>query len=225
MFALPALPFAYDAFAPVISERAMRLHHDRHHRGYLLQTNDLLGEGTDAALETVIANAAPLSDRRLFNNASQAWNHSFFWSSMAPVRSSPIGALRQAVGSTFGDIDGMKQAFVRTGLAHFGAGWLWLFTDNAGGLDLQSTHDATSALSFEGKTPLLVCDLWEHAYYLDHQNDRAHFLEGWFDTASNWTFAASQFSAANNAGEVWRHPPPANAGKPAFAPHSELEKT
>ncbi len=172
------------------------------------------GETNHAVLETIIADAAPLPDQRLFNTASQAWNHSFFWVSMAPARQSPGDALGALIGETFGDMVAMKQAFVQAGMAHFGSGWLWLMTGQFGGLEFQTTHDAASALGIKGKTPLLACDLWEHAYYLDHQNDRQHYLAGWFDTAPDWAVATSQCSAARIGGGPWRHPAPALLAAP-----------
>lgn len=213
MFALPDLPYAYGALEPVMSERALRIHHDKHHGAYVKALNALLEAGADPSkpLEQIILEASVGADRKLFNNAAQTWNHSFFWEAMSPGRETPSGALALAIDTAFGGLAGLKTAFVNEGVAHFGSGWVWVATDQIGVLRLLSTHDATDTLSHAGLTPLLVCDLWEHAYYLDHQSDRKGFLEGWFDALPNWHFAALQHAAAEGRGAPWRHPAPAAA--------------
>ncbi len=210
MYVLPDLPYAYDALQSVISDRTLRFHHDKHHGGYVKALNELLARetATSATLEAVILDASRSGKQKLFNNAAQAWNHSFFWLSMSPKRQRPSGALAAAIDKTFGDLAGLKTALVEAGAGHFGSGWVWLVADQEGGLDVRSTHDADDTLSQAGTTPLLVCDLWEHAYYLDHQNNRKGFLEGWFDALPNWPFAASQYEAARGHGAPWRHPAP-----------------
>ena len=210
MFKLPDLPYAYDALEPVISDRTMHLHHDKHHATYVKTTNELLQKSgkTAASLEAVIADSAKASERKLFNNAAQAWNHGFFWMAMSAQRGQPDGALKAAIDRTFGDLAGLKTAFVTGGVDQFGSGWVWLVSDAEAGLRVLSTHDADDFVSLSKMTPLIVCDVWEHAYYLDHQNDRKAYLEAWFDALPNWTFAASQFAAATGQGEAWRFPAP-----------------
>jgi len=210
MFALPDLPYAYDALEPLISERTMRFHHDKHHAGYVNTLNRLLAEAgkTPATLESVILDAAKAGDKKLFNNAGQAWNHSFFWDAMTPRREAPTGDLAVAIDGAFGGLEGLKAAFVAEGVGHFGSGWVWLVADRARQLSVRSTHDADDPVTQANMTPLLVCDLWEHAYYLDYQNDRKGFLEAWFDALPNWRLAASQCAAAQEGGEPWRHPAP-----------------
>ena len=109
----------------------------------------------------------------------------------------------------FGDLAALKTAFVTEGIGHFGSGWVWLTADKSGALKIISTHDAECTLTLDGVTPLLVCDLWEHAYYLDHQNNRKGFLEAWFDSLANWSLAESQLAAAQGNGAVWAYPAPA----------------
>jgi Fe-Mn family superoxide dismutase len=209
MFSLPDLPYAYDALEPVISDRTMRFHHDKHHAAYVRTTNDLLertGE-TPRSLEDVVRGARGAGDKKLFNNAAQAWNHAFFWQCMTGDAAPPSGELAAGIAGAFGDLRGLKQRFVDEGASHFGSGWVWLIADRAGELQVRSTHDADDTVIEPGLTPLLVCDLWEHAYYLDHQNDRKGFLEAWFDNLPNWAFAASQYAASRGQGEMWRFPP------------------
>ncbi len=210
MFALPELPYAYDALEPVVSERTLHFHHDKHHAAYVKALNELLqatGKSPET-LESLILDASESDERKLFNNAAQAWNHSFFWTSMSAQSERPTGELAAAIDRRFGDLSGLRTAFVEAGVGHFGSGWLWLTMQQSGSLELRSTHDADCTLTYAGVTPLLVCDLWEHAYYLDHQNDRKAFLAAWFDALPNWTFAAAQHAAAQGVGEPWRHPAP-----------------
>jgi len=210
MFALPDLPYAYDALAPVISDQTMRLHHDKHHAAYVKTTNELLDKAgkTAGSLEAVIEGSAKASERKLFNNAAQAWNHAFFWEAMSPERRQPDGALKAAIENGFGGLAGLKTAFVTGGVDQFGSGWVWLVSDAQGVLRVLSTHDADDFVSLDRLTPLTVCDVWEHAYYLDHKNDRKAYLEAWFDALPNWSLAASQFAAATGQGEAWRYPAP-----------------
>jgi Fe-Mn family superoxide dismutase len=188
----------------------MHFHHDKHHATYVKTTNELLAEAGAAPrdLETIVVDAHRSRDHKLFNNAAQAWNHAFFWMCMSPDRQSPGDELAGAIASAFGDLPGLEEAFVSQGAGHFGSGWVWLVADDGGALSVISTHDAADPLVEGGLTPLLVCDLWEHAYYLDHKNDRKGFLEAWFDDLPNWEFAASQWSAARSGGRAWRHPAP-----------------
>jgi Fe-Mn family superoxide dismutase len=208
MFVLPDLPYAYDALEPVISDRTMHFHHDKHHATYVKTLNELLEKAGKSpnSLEEVIQQAAKNGEKKLFNNAAQAWNHAFFWDAMTPTRQQPSGDLEAAIKAAFGDLAALKTAFVTEGIGHFGSGWVWLTADKSGALKVISTHDAEDTVTHADVTPLLVCDLWEHAYYLDHQNDRKGFLEAWFDTLAHWEFAGYQYAAARGAGEAWRYP-------------------
>jgi Fe-Mn family superoxide dismutase len=215
MFSLPDLPYPYDALQPTISSRTLHFHHDKHHRTYVETLNKLLDEAGEAPsnLEDVISAAGP---GKLFNNAAQAWNHAFFWNAMSPQRQTAQGELSGAIDTAFGGLARLKEAFVKAGAEHFGSGWVWLAAEGRN-LKVVATHDAGDAALVQSLTPLLVCDLWEHAYYLDHQNDRKGFLEAWFDSLPNWAFAAQQWAAAHGEGRAWRYPAPTAAAGDADA--------
>jgi Fe-Mn family superoxide dismutase len=208
VFELPALPYAYEALEPVISGKTMHFHHDKHHKAYVETTNTLLKDAKPASLESVIREAKSAGNTKLFNNAAQAWNHAFFWNAMTGQAGKPSGELAAAIDGAFGDLAGLKQKFVEAGVGQFGSGWAWLTADSAGKLQVVTTHDAGMPAEDGGQVPVLVCDVWEHAYYLDHQNDRKGFLEAWFDALPNWSFAATQFTAARGQGQAWRFPAP-----------------
>ena len=206
MFTLPDLPYGYDALQPTMSSETLHLHHDKHHARYFAVTNEILKDRQGSgSLEEVVIRAAKDGEKKLFNNAAQAWNHSFFWACMSPAKTAPEGDLSAAVDSAFGGLEGLKAKFVEEGGAHFGSGWVWLAADKSGALSIVQTHDGENLLT-GGLTPLLVCDLWEHAYYVDYKNDRAAFLKAWFDALPNWTLAARQLDAAKGHGAVWKHP-------------------
>jgi superoxide dismutase, Fe-Mn family len=207
MYKLPELPYAYEALQPTLSANTLHFHHDKHHAAYVNALNGLLeASGAEKRpLEAVIRDAGP---GKVFNNAAQAWNHAFFWDSMSPEPQSPGVELAKAIEEAFGDLASLKTAFVTEGVGHFASGWVWLVAEG-GKLKVISTHDADDTLTKSGVTPLLVCDLWEHAYYLDHQNNRKGFLEAWFDALPNWQLADRQWSVAQGSGEGWRYPDPA----------------
>ncbi len=213
MFTLPDLPYAPTALDPVISALTLETHHGKHHAGYVKALNTLLAErpGSTDPLETVITAAQAEHHDKLFNNAAQCWNHSFFWLSMCAERREPGMAFTQAIGTAFGDLAGLRAAMVAAGVGHFGSGWVWLTADAGGLLKVVATHDAHNPLAEAGETPLLVCDVWEHAYYLDHRNDRAAFLEEWFDHLADWSFAGRQYAAAISGTGAWQHPLPVQA--------------
>jgi len=204
MIKLPPLPYAYEALEPTVSATTMRTHHDKHHAKYVEVTNQLAADkGLEGrSLEEIIAEAEARGERKLLNNAGQAWNHAFFWTCMTPQRRDPGGELMRLVGEGFGDLAGLKAKFVEVGANHFASGWVWLVVDD-GRLAVVDTHDGDT-LANKGQTPLMVCDLWEHAYYLDYKQDRKGFLERWFDTVANWEFAEAQLAAAQGRQEPWR---------------------
>jgi Fe-Mn family superoxide dismutase len=205
MFILPNIPYGYDDLAPAMSADTLRTHHDKHHAKYVATTNELVGKagGGDRALEQVIADAHRDNEKKLFNNSAQAWNHAFFWQCMTPQKSEPRGDLAQAIERDFGSLAGLRERFMKEGEGHFASGWCWL-VEHDGELDVISTHDADTTVVRLGVRPLLVCDLWEHAYYLDHKNDRKAFLEAFFDRLANWDFAAERL--ADKA--AWTYPAP-----------------
>ena len=205
MIVLPKLPYGYDALEPVISETTMRTHHGKHHARYVDVTNTMLADTSTpgASLEQIVTKAWLRTAMKLFNNAAQALNHGFFWECMNPTASQPSGALLRALNETFdGDARGK---FIAEGLAHFGSGWVWLAA-NGDTLTILSTHDGDTVARMAGLTPLLVCDVWEHAYYLDHKNDRGAYLAGWWDRLANWSFAERQYEAALGRAAPWTYP-------------------
>ena len=206
MITLPPLPYPSDALSPVLSATTLRIHHGKHQRNYVETANALSAKAglPDAPLEDLIRRLAATPNRELFNNLAQAWNHAFFWNCMSPKAGRPMGVLARAIGTAFGSVQGLRTAFIAEGAGQFGSGWVWLGAQD-GRLSLFSTHDADTALT-RNLTPLLVCDVWEHAYYLDHQNDRAGFLAQWWDRLANWDFAQRQFDAELSGTGAWAYP-------------------
>lgn len=207
MFRLPELPYAYEALAPVVSADTLHAHHDKHHAKYVDVMNSLLEQrgGASGPLEAVVRSAASGGERKLYNNAAQSWNHAFFWDCMAPGGAAPGDGLRERAEKAFGGWDELRARFIAEGADHFASGWAWLVA-RQGALEVLSTHDAGSFDQFDGAVPLLVCDVWEHAYYLDHKQDRKGFLEQWFDGVANWELAERQLRAAGGDGATWRFP-------------------
>lgn len=195
------LPYPSDALEPHISRRTLELHHGAHHKGYVDKTNEAIA-GTplaDAELNEIVT--AAKGDAKLFNSASQAWNHGFYWHSLTPERTQPGARLQQAIDRDFGSIDALKRKLQDEAVAHFASGWAWL-TAEGDKLAVTSTHDAHSPFSDGGATPLLTIDVWEHAYYLDVQNKRPDYVKAVVDNCLNWQFASENFEH----GSVWRYP-------------------
>lgn len=200
------LPFARDAIIPQMSPETFDYHYDRHFMAYVKKTNDL-NDDPNASLEAVIRGAQTTSNTPLFQAAGQTWNHAFFWMSLSPeAGTTPAGPLADAIIRAFGSHGAFCDAFVKAGSGQFGSGWCWLVADRAGTLSLATTHDAMPVW-IEGKvTPLLVCDVWEHAYYIDWRNDRGSFLTAFISERANWDFAGVQYSAVNGANQSWSYP-------------------
>lgn len=187
VFQLPPLPFRPSEVKGVMSERTLQFHYHKHHQGYVDKTNELLAEAGNFSSEITLEKLVREAEGPLFNNASQAWNHTFLWLSLAAPSSTEL-SIRKILSESFGQIKNCRKQFIDLGKSHFGSGWLWLVQDQATQqLSWITLHDAESPLR-EGYLPVLTCDLWEHAYYLDHQNDRATYLEHFFDHL-NWKFA------------------------------------
>jgi len=206
---LPPLPFERNALEPAISAETLSFHYDKHHNAYFSKTNAAI-EDTDldgVPLEEVIHRARKAGNQGLVNNSSQAWNHTIYWNSLTGAETEPSDALKGALDAAFGGVEGFKEEFKKTGAGHFASGWVWLTADRDGGVKIRDTHDEGSILPEGGvEVPLLVCDLWEHAYYLDRQNDRGAYLDAVVNNLLNWEFANGQFEAAR-AGKVgWTHP-------------------
>jgi len=188
----PELPYPVDAFEPYITARTLEFHHGKHHKGYVDKLNAAIADTPydDQPIERIIAAAHEASDTGVFNNAAQAWNHSFLWHSMAPAgRDEPTGPLADALKERFGDLQGFRAAFKKAALGQFGSGWTWLVI-SAEGLEIASTGNADTPLT-NGVVPLLTLDVWEHAYYLDYQNDRKGYTDTFLEHLINWDFAAA----------------------------------
>jgi Fe-Mn family superoxide dismutase len=190
-FELPSLPYAKDALEPHISAETLDYHYGKHHQTYVTNLNNMV-EGTDEAgksLEDIIRS----SKGGLFNNAAQVWNHTFYWHCLSPNGGGePSGALADAINSRFGSFADFKEAFSKTAITTFGSGWAWLVKKSDGTLDLVSTSNAESPLTGSDK-PLLTCDVWEHAYYIDYRNARPKYVEAFWHLV-NWDFVSKQFA-------------------------------
>ena len=194
-FQLPPLPYDAAALEPLISKTTMETHHGKHHAGYIKKMNAALAERADAPakLEDVVRLAAREKDKKLFNNSAQAWNHAFFWNSLSPEAQAPSGDLKAAIEKSFGSLDAFTEAAKAKGVGHFASGWLWLVSDKSGALSLTDLHDADTPITDASLTPLLVCDLWEHAYYLDYQNDRGKYVDAFWSIV-NWADVAARLA-------------------------------
>ena len=197
-FELPPLPYAQDALEPHYTARTLSFHYGKHHKTYVDTLNKLI-EGSELegmSLEDVIRAVEGNSDKQaVFNNAAQVWNHTFFWNSMKPGGGGePGGELSDRLDAAFGGVEQAVQALRTAGATRFGSGWAWLVSDNDG-LKVLSTPNAEQPTG-PGVTPLLVVDVWEHAYYLDYQNLRPRYLETFFGNLVNWDFAAENLAAA-----------------------------
>jgi superoxide dismutase, Fe-Mn family len=190
-FELPALPYATNRLVPYISEETLEFHHGKHHQTYVTNLNNLVPgtEFADLSLEEIIVK----SSGPIFNNAAQVWNHTFYWNSLKPNGGGePTGALADAITATFGSFAAFKEEFSKCAITTFGSGWAWLVKNADGSLALVSTSNAGCPLT-TGQTPLLTCDVWEHAYYIDYRNARPAYLEA-FWALVNWDFAAANFA-------------------------------
>jgi Fe-Mn family superoxide dismutase len=185
---LPELPYAKDALAPHISSETLDFHYGKHHATYVDKLNGLI-KGTefeDATLEEIInkASAGPV-----FNNAAQIWNHTFYWNSLSPESGEPTGDLLAAINAAFGSVEKFKEDFTNSAVNNFGSGWTWLVKNSTGTLEIVNTSNAACPLT-DGHTPLITCDVWEHAYYIDYRNARPKYMDAFWSLV-NWDFAAS----------------------------------
>jgi superoxide dismutase, Fe-Mn family len=187
-FELPELGYSKDALQPYMSAEQLEFHHDKHHTAYVKKLNDLLKDDkNDRALDDIIRSAGPGT---LFNNAAQHWNHSFYWNCMKPRGGKPKGALADAVKRSFGGLDALQKQFNEAAAQHFGSGWAWLVLDGPG-LRIETTHDADLPLA-HGRIAILTCDVWEHAYYVDYRNERAKYLNAFWNVV-NWDFVGANY--------------------------------
>jgi Fe-Mn family superoxide dismutase len=200
-FTLRPLPFDKHALEPAMSARTLEFHHGKHHAGYVKKTNELIAgtEFENATLETIIQRTAGNKDKQaLFNNAAQVWNHDFFWDSLAPNGGGDVPEpVAKRLDANFGSVQNFKDKFVEAAVARFGSGWAWLVSK---GDKLEIVTTANAEVPFtSGAYPLLTCDVWEHAYYLDYQNDRATFTKTFLQTLANWQFVGKRLTEAKAA--------------------------
>jgi superoxide dismutase, Fe-Mn family len=191
-YTLPELPYAKDALGEYMSAETLTFHHDKHHNAYVTRTNELVGEKGlgQMPLSQLIRHAKGAGEKVLFNQSAQIWNHSFYWLCLAPPQGQrPTGRLAQMIDEEFGSTENLLGALKKEAVGHFSNGWAWLVL-NGGKLQITSLHDADTPVAYEGMTPLLTLDVWEHAYYIDYRNVRADFAEKVLGNIVNWDFVA-----------------------------------
>ena len=196
-FTLMPLPYAANALSPVISAETLDYHHGRHHAGYVNNLNRLT-EATALAEMSLDDVILATIEGPIFNNAAQVWNHDFYWNCMTPKHGTKPGSeLSQQLSDNFGSFDEFRSTFIASATSHFGSGWTWLVQTTDGALRVLNTANAHTPL-VQNATPLLVCDVWEHAYYLDYRNGRPVYLEAWWELV-NWHFVSNRFERAAQA--------------------------
>ncbi len=191
-FELPPLPYADNALEPTISAETISFHYGKHHQSYVTNLNNLVPgtEFENASLEEIIMKASG----GIFNNAAQIWNHTFYWNGLTPNGKDAVsGDLAAAIDATFGSFAEFKAKFSTSAATNFGSGWTWLVKNAEGSLEIVNTSNAGSPLT-AGQTPLLTCDVWEHAYYIDFRNARPKYVESFWGLV-NWDFVAENFAA------------------------------
>jgi len=199
-YELPPLPYDYNALEPHVSAKTLEFHHDKHHAKYVDNFNQMsqdAGMGDKSLEEVIKATFDKNSETQggLYNNAAQAWNHTFYWNCMKPGGGgAPTGAIAEKINADLGSYDKFKEAFVKAATGQFGSGYAWLVLHN-GKLEVTNTLNGNNPMSM-GMTPLLTMDVWEHAYYLDYQNGRAKYAETFLSNLVNWDFVNEQMSAA-----------------------------
>ena len=195
-FELPPLPYAKDALEPHLGAETLEYHYEKHHRSYLEKLEKLLA-GKPLAGRSLVE-IIQESDGAVFNNAAQVWNHTFYWSSMSPKGGgAPAGAVKSAIESAFGSFDRFRGQFIESAVGVFGTGWTWLVQERDGRLAIRATEDARTPIQDGVTTPLLTCDVWEHAYYLDYRHERPKYVETFLDRLANWAFVAENLQPAH----------------------------
>jgi superoxide dismutase, Fe-Mn family len=198
-FTLKPLPFPKDSLGPTMSDRTLEFHHGKHHATYVKTLNDLIA-GTkyeNSDLETIIRETAKSEgkEKKIFNNAAQVWNHDFFWESVAPNGGrAPPEPIAKLIDDSFGSYDNFRDKFVEAAADQFGSGWAWLVLKNRK-LEIVTTHDADTPVA-SGSWAVWTCDVWEHAYYLDYQNERPRFVTSVIETILNWQFVSKRLTEA-----------------------------
>jgi Fe-Mn family superoxide dismutase len=182
---LPPLPYDHYALEPHISSETLQFHYNKHHQTYVNKLNDMIS-GTKMETMSLEEIMKEEPSGKVFNNAAQIWNHTFYWDSMTPDAGQPSQELSDAISAKFGSMEGFNSKFAEVATGQFGSGWAWLVKDASGGLDIVPSSNAENPLA-DNLTPLLVCDVWEHAYYIDYRNDRGKYVET-FLKVINWDF-------------------------------------
>lgn len=186
-FTLPELPYTKDALAPHISAETLEFHHGKHHNAYVTKLNELVGADASLAGKS-LEDLVRTTSGGVFNQAAQVWNHTFYWHSMKPKGGGePTGAVLEAINKSFGSVSDFKTKFSAAAAGQFGSGWAWLVKDGSN-LAITTTSNAGCPLT-ENKTPLLTCDVWEHAYYIDFRNARPKYIDTFLNHLANWDFA------------------------------------
>ena len=188
---LPRLPYALDALQPHISKETLETHYGKHHQDYVTNLNNLVkgSEFENASLEEIISK----SSGGIFNNAAQVWNHTFYWNCLSPrAVGEPKGSLAEAISRKFGSFGAFKEAFSKSAVGNFGSGWTWLVKKADGTVDIANTSNAATPLTGLDK-PLLTCDVWEHAYYVDYRNRRPDYVAAFWNLV-HWDFAAQNYT-------------------------------
>ncbi|MBI2374072.1 MAG: superoxide dismutase [Deltaproteobacteria bacterium] len=184
-FTLPELPYAKDALAPHISAETLDFHHGKHHQAYVTKLNELT-QGTELANKS-LDELVKTAEGAIFNQAAQIWNHTFYWHSMKPNGGgAPTGRIADEINKAFGSFEAFKKKFTDAAIGQFGSGWAWLVR-GPNGLEVVQSSNAGNPMR-DGKKPLLTCDVWEHAYYVDYRNARAKYVDAWWNLVS-WDFA------------------------------------
>lgn len=212
-FQLPQLPYGQGDLKPFLSNEQIEYHYGKHHKAYIDKVNAAIEDQKlgDITLEYIINN----HDGKLFENAAQAWNHTFYWMGLTPQSSVPSasGKFADAVTKKFGSTEGLKTKFIESALAVFGSGWTWLVANATGQLDIVNTSNADNPIRLEQSRPLWTCDVWEHAYYVDYRNDRKEYLgRAW--SKINWQFVEQNFNLEGvpNMTKLMTAQPAATAG-------------
>ena len=187
-FVLPDLPYAKDAFGDILSAETFDYHHGKHHNAYVTKANELVA--ADPSLQgKSLVELIKSSSGTLFNQVGQVWNHTFYWNSLSPEKTEPSGELLDKINDSFGSVDALIDKMKAEAVGHFASGWAALILKD-GKLEVTSYHDADTPVAHEGHTPLLILDVWEHAYYIDYRNARPNYAERVLKEAINWDFAA-----------------------------------
>ncbi|WP_340264523.1 superoxide dismutase [Sphingobium mellinum] len=187
-FVLPDLPYAKDAFGDILSAETFDYHHGKHHNAYVVKANELVA--ADPTLQgKSLVELIKTAKGGLFNQVGQIWNHTFYWQSLSPTKTQPSGALLAKIEEAFGSVEALVEKLKTEAVGHFASGWAALILKD-GKLEVTSYHDADTPVAHDGHLPLLIVDVWEHAYYIDYRNARPNYADRILKDALNWDFAA-----------------------------------